>query len=550
MPPRRTRRSQPRTDRGWPRPPAGNLEPIEESAPVTRTQPPARVAPAPEESDLYARFETASSALAFAEQLPSDQPLRAVPFLRGGPADAWWVAARLTLDTAREMVSVDSGRVYLPSGDSLLRDRGWGEPVGAGEPVPRPDLHNTDVRALIRAAGLHRNPGPPRPLSEAVLLLPGYLVAGITRRALDLDIDVTYGPVTLTPLFEPDSSAHVSYQLCLSVRHDAKLPVSLLDALNNDPFILVCRRAAEEVLIRYRFLSPLSGEAMATLVEGETWVLADASYGCARLRPVRAPQDGASLVRRGPDHELTDPEASWTTATGTSGEPERPTLGLARAGMRGVQVDAVLLDDAELNFLPALLVGEPLADTAVLVRGRDRHLLTAPGGLLEQLPVGESLYCLGPGNLYLPFGFRMQPSLPSRARRALFPTNASIARVVLPGATLCFDMTTRQPVWRLWAGPIPPVVYELPPEAYSDVIAIDRDLTPAEPEPRQGRPARPSALRQFIARLREDDQPHDWRDDAHQAELAGDYVNAAELHVRHGDLPRAARLYERAAQAQ
>lgn len=493
---------------------------------------------------LYARFEIASAALRFAEQLPSDQPLRGVPFLRGGPGDAWWVKARLTLDAAREMVSVVSGRAYLPSGDRLLRDRGWGEPAGEGEPVSTRDLQDTGIETLIRAAGLHPHPGRPRPLSEAILLLPGYLVAAVTQRALDLEIDVTYGPVTLAPLFEPDSRAHVSYQLRLSARHGAMLPVSLLNALSDDPFILVCQQVAETVLIRYRFLSPLSGEAMATLTDGETWVLADASYGCARMTPVCPPQDGASLIRRGPHHELTDPEVTWTAAVDTSTEPVPPALTLVRAGMRGVQIDAVLLDDSELDFLPALLVGEPLADTAVLVRGRDRHLLTAPGGLLEQLPVGESLYCLGPGNLFLPLGYRLQPSLPPRARRILFPTNASVARVVLPEATLCFDMTTRQPVWRLWAGPIPPVDYQLPPEAHNDVIAVDRDLTPAEPT---ASPAR-SPISRFLSRLREDDQPHDWREDAYRAELAGEYAAAADLHVRHGDLPRAARLYERAAQ--
>src|SRR6185437_15288665 len=129
VPPRRSRRSQPRRDSGRPRPPTGNLEPIED-LPVTRPEPVspdpltgAARTPPPEVINLYARFEIVSAALSFAEQLPADQPLRSVSFLRGGPGDAWWVRARLTLDAAREMVSVVSGRAYLPSGDRLIRDR-------------------------------------------------------------------------------------------------------------------------------------------------------------------------------------------------------------------------------------------------------------------------------------------------------------------------------------------------------------------------------------------------------------------------------------------
>ncbi len=444
------------------------------------------------------------------------------------------------------MVSVTSGRVYLQSGDHLIRDHGWKQTPDAGESVALSDLRRVPVLELVRAAGLH--PCPRRPLDEAVLLLPGHLVSGIARRALDLRLEVTYRTVTLTPLFEPDSVVRTGYELCLRAGADAILPASLLAALDRNPFIVVCRRAADTLLMRHGLASPLPDRSLATLTGDDTWVFADAERGCARLAGWGEPQDGASLVRRGRDHELVDmsPEAGWADPGDAPIKPTPPELTLVRARMNGTKVDAALLDEADLRCLPALLAGEPLAATAVLIRGRDRHLLTAPGGLLEQLPVGEPLYCIGPGQLYLQLGYRLRPHLPPAARRALFPTDASTAVILVSDAALRYDLTSRIPVWRLWAGPTPAVDYQVPGSAIADLQALDRELTPAEPAARQARPSGPSTLRRILGHG--GGKQRDWRDEAYDAELAGNYTTAAELYIRHNDPLRAARLYEKAAE--
>jgi FtsH ternary system domain X7 len=532
-----------------PRPPAGILEPLPGpvSAPARQPAPPGpRVQPAsePELLRVYARFAAASAALIFAGQLPDGQPVSALHCMRGGPADAWWVRSDLTLETARELVSVTCDQVYLQSGQELVRDRGWGDAGGTGEPVPLSDLRQVSALELVRAAGLHPCPRPP--LDEAVVLLPGYLVSSVVRRCLDLRLGVAYRAVTLVPVFGSGPEARSCYEVRLRAGPDAVLPASVLDALDGDPFVVVCRRAADTLLMRHGLASPLPDRALASLTGDDTWVFADAGHGCARLVPLGEPQDGASLVRRGSDHELVDvsPEA-WADPAGAPTEPAPPELRVVRARMNGTKVDAALLDDDDLRCLPALLAGEPLAASAVLIRGRDRHLLTAPGGLLEQLPVGEPLYCIGPGSLYLQFGYRLRPHLPSAARKAMFPTDASTGVVLLPDAALQYDLTTRTPVWKLWAGPTPPVDYQLPGPAAADVQALDRELTPAEPAARPTRLPQPSGLRRILG---QGGRQRDWREEAYDAELAGDYEKAAEIFIRHNDPLRAARLYERAAE--
>lgn len=570
------RRRRPRFGSGpdyQPRPPVGGLESIDQPAaslvapPSSPTELPVPAPPAPERAPyrpepepelqrLYFRFGAAWTALVTAGQLPGRRPIGKLECL-AGPGLCWWLRAELTIETARELASVASGEVYLRSGDELRRDHGWGEPAGVGEPVPFSDLREVPVLELVRAAGLHQRPAAP--MSEAVLLLPGYLVAGYARRALDLELEVSYRQVTLVPLFgqeqpEPSGSAgRVCYAVNL-VAAKGVIPAFFVAALDRDPFVLLCRRVGDTVLIQHRMTSPLPNGSLASLAGGATWVLAEAVYGCAEIRRFGPIQDGTSLVRRGSDHELVniDDLAGWTDPAVAGTDPAPPALTLVPASMVGVSVDAALLDDADLACLPMLLAGEPLAEAAILIRGRDRHLLTAPGGLLENLPVGEPLYCLGPGSLYLPLGYRLQPRLPVAARRMLYRADAGTAVVVLPDAALGYDLTSRVPVWTLWTGPDPEIDYQVPESVITDLEALDVELTAHPAPPRPERKPKQTAPRPSVRRIDDRpapvEQPQSWRDQAYEAELTGDFARAAEIHANHSDPLRAARLYERAAE--
>jgi hypothetical protein len=210
-------------------------------------------------------------------------------------------------------------------------------------------------------------------------------------------------------------------------------------------------------------------------------------------------------------------------------------------------VDAALLDDADLETARLLLEGSPLAETALLVRGADQHLLFAPGGLLERVPVGEPLYCLGPGPLYLPLGQGLEPHVPADGRRQLFGADERTAVILLPRRGLLFDLERREPVWHLWVGGLPPIdLAQLPAERMAELQALE-PAEPVEPSGPAG-PARPS--RRWLDRFRRArPMDEDWKDKAMRLELAGDLARAAELHREHGSPLQAARLFERAAHA-
>lgn len=158
--------------------------------------------PAPREPELLevvARFSTASAALSFAEQVTDGIALDSLPIARRADDHAWWIRSTLTLDSAREIAGLCAGELYLPRGDELVRDLGWGDSAGSGPSLALIDLAPVSLLELVRTAGLH--PAPARPLWEIVVLMPGHLVTGLVRRALDIGLTATYQRVRLVPLF-------------------------------------------------------------------------------------------------------------------------------------------------------------------------------------------------------------------------------------------------------------------------------------------------------------------------------------------------------------
>jgi hypothetical protein len=534
-------------------PGAGTVVPDDASPMVPAQVPPASEPPPvrePERFDVIARFGTAAGALAFAEQVMQAAQTDDVPCYRSGQDESWWISARLPLGSAREMAGLGAARLYVRTPDGFIHDRGWGEDPGGEPPTSLPDLAEVPLLGLIQVAGVH--PVPTGPLREAYVLLSGYLVPGLLRRAHDLRLQVTYQQVVLEPLFRADAARQACYAVRLAAPAGRELPVTLLAAIQDDPFALLCRAVEQSLLIGYGTASPLSDRALARLVaaaDDSTWLLAAPPDGCARLTWIDGPMDAANLVRLGPVHALTDLDGTQPyaepvgQAPGPGPRPVALTLVRARAQTR-VRVDAVLLDDADLDCLPLLLAGEPLADVAFLIRGTGRHLLSAPGGLLVDLGVGEPLTCIGPGSVYLPVGYRLEPPVGPAARAVLFQPDASTAQVMLRDARLAYDLDAAEPVWRLWAGPPPALDQQLPRSAVADLQQVAREI--GERTRVQVRDWSPrSSLRRPTA-PREPEAG--WRREADQAERRRDYAAAAELYARHKEPLRAARMWEREAE--
>jgi FtsH ternary system domain X7 len=533
---------QPKPPPGAPGPPGDRAAP---GAPAGRAVPADRGAEPPATLTVAGEFRTASAALVFAGGLTD---LMDAEFGRCEATGTWWVAASTALAVGRELIIAAGGRVHVEVDGQLVPDRGWGDdaPTGPGR-QNRPEVVETDVLELVRAAGLHRHVLPAG--QRVTVLAPARRVSAIAQRALDLQVTIETRLVRLDPLFatEPGADTPSMFELRLSAPSEP-LPAALLGALDRDACVLVCRPVSDRLLVQHDRVSPLPDGPLAALAENEpgtgAWLLADVGFGSARLTPLTDLRDGGALVRLSDRHRLTDLDGDWARLAPSPVEPQLVPLRLIRARTPDAVVDAVLLDDDDLRCLPALLTGRPLADLATLALGRDRHLMLAPGGVLERLPVGEPLYRLGPGPLFLPLGTRIQPLLPPTARQTLFGTTPDTALVLLPQVIMEFPLARRRPVWTLWAGPPPPVDLQLSREARRALAAVDEQTTPG----RDGTP------RSVLAQLRErgrgqatPNQPRSWQDEALAAELADDLARAAELCERNGELRRAAHLYERAA---
>jgi hypothetical protein len=519
------------------------------------------------------RFEDPGAALAYLGQVADAGRSRQAA--GGEPAVArddgtWWVSGDLPLRQARELVELCGGRPLVRDGSRWLTDRGWGEPPRPTTPgaVPVADPEPVAAVDLVRAAGLTRLPTGRE--QQVAVLVPAGRAVQLLHRALDLGLATTVRAVAVEPLFgtadgtgaaDPGASGDgvgargTLVEVRLRVRDqgpDPHLPTALLAALDRDPNLLACRAVDDRLLVQHGRRSPLADRQLSGLVDEPTWVLADPPHGCWRLTPLGEATDASSLVRLADSVSLVPGDPTWPD-DGT-GEPLRPEpMSVVPAATPEAAVDALLLTDEDLRYLPALLEGHPIAELAELVVGRDRHLLIAAGGVLERIPIGEYLYAVGPGPVYLPHGWRTRPRLPGTAWRELLDVGAQVALVLLAERSLAFDLSGRRPVWELWAGDLPPLTVELPPGARSVLQEIDAAQVPAQPPARarpERAPARATGLRGMIERLqavRPTRRPRSWQEEATEAELQGDLFRAADLFDRHGQPRRAAHLFERAA---
>lgn len=524
---------------------------------------------------LAARFTAAASALVFAGQMLAIGRADGLGY-RHGPDRSWWVTAELPLDLARELVEAARGGLYADDGAGLLLpDRGWGDPPERSSlppgtaAQPADQLAPVDVVELVRVAGLHDV--RERAHAAVSVILPGRLMPPVVRRAMDLNLLVGHRPVRLLPLFAPerpgtDGVDPILIELQISAA-EGHVPRSLLTALAREPHLTVCRRGGTEgnLLIEYGVSSPLLDHLLAGLCGERRWLLTRGALGCRVLEPAGA---DTRFVDSAAHLLLDDGFALESDAEIVpDGEVRLPAIGLVRARTPGRQTDALLLADADLEAVCLLLEGHPLAESAVLVGGREHHLLLAPGGLLERLPLGESLYNWGPGQLYLPLGFTCTPDIPPSARRPLFRVDDGTAVVLTDRRLTRFNLEHRRPLWNLWLGQEIALEFDLPEDSLAELRDVDEQATSAPPvlaDPAAGLPrqAKPTPDDQRTegsiigavlrwnrnrAKNRDPAQQRGWQEIALDAELTGNLVKAAELHEQHGDRLRAARLYERAA---
>jgi hypothetical protein len=448
-----------------------------------------------------------------------------------------WVtaAAPTSADPAAavELAAALGGTIFEFMDGLLVRLAGRHPVPPAGtdtlQPVPLPRL----VATLIPTGH------PPGSFTEIAVVTTGRIAGAVVRRWQRAAVDVTVTQLLREPLDLPPGQGTQGAMLVRIRSSAGQLHGPAIAALSDLPRTVVCREI-ERMLIDVRFTLPVDDrQLIAEIPAGESWIIGGGDAGVWRIiergtevtpmldLAVAVPQEDAAAPPGAP--------ASGSRPGGPASGYRTPVRIIAAAQPDG-RADAVLVDDAELGRLRRFLARSPLAETAFLVLGPGRHLLTEPAGLLTAVPFGVPVHRIGPGGLYLEAGHVLDPPVPSVARPELFRLDGDSIVVVCTDGSWRLALSAMVPAWSLWVGEVP--------EPGDGISERGRELlarlTPLA-VPAASRAAGTAAqTRPGLDRGR-------LLDEAERLEQRGKLAEAARRLEESGELFRAALLYERAA---
>jgi len=517
-----------------PRPPAPLDENVTAPAPVTTPKKKRKKTVAADR--VGGQFRTPAALLAFAGALTPEQFSVSYNLRRG---DGWWAEFPLAPEATANLILAAGGTpfgwadpVWIPLGPS-----GAPSSVSARNPLDVSAWKTVTLIETLVSAGLRSVSYAPA--MNLVVIIPGGLAAFVLRRTMAAGVSVTITPAKCRSLGGGKSSgAKIWSVLLLRLHSERPIPASLVYALSGQPYTLVGVQHGQEttrLLVDVRLRPPVPSHLLLPLIpQDETWVLGTPDVGHWVLETSGAEIDGATLLVC--EQNFVTPDLPATAPV----LPKPIAVQLIRSPGT-VRLDAVLLDDSELNWLRGFLMTCPLGEVGFLLPGPGAHLLMAPGGLAMTLPFGIPLTCIGPGGLYIETGTTFYPPLPAGARRERFGLDAATVVAVTGQHAFRFRMDSLVPVWSLWVGEAPAVsdVMPAPSARYIEALA-SRMKTPAKPLKAEEKPAREGVPGGSI------DRPA-LLVEAARLELAGNLRRAAELLEQANEPGRAGRLYERAA---
>ncbi len=506
--------------------------------------------PAPAGRPVFlARFEAGAvgAVLAFVGATPGPEGAAGYPAAEGrcrrDPGDgSVWVTATLpgsgALTVTASLVATLGGTAFESRGGRLVRLAGR-HPVPPTDPGTLPPVHLPRLVATLIPAGR-----PQGPFTEIAVVTTGGLARAIVRRWQRAGAEVTIAQLLREPLDSPPGQDTQEAVLIQARSAAGRLPGPAVAALTDLPHTVVCREAGR-VLIDVRFALPVDDRQLtAEVPAGQSWIIGGADSGAWRITS-RGPAVTPALalaVPAPPALAEADGQAAGAHAAGP--QPGRPApdhttpvrvIPMTRPDGRA---DAVLLDDAELGRLRRFLARSTLADTAFLVLGPGRHLLTEPAGLLEPVPFGVPLHRIGPGGLYLEAGHTLDPPVPLTARPELFRLDGESIVVICTDGSWRLALSAMRPAWCLWAGEMP--------EAESGLSEHGRELL-ARLSPFEVPAAAVAAAAGTAGQSGPVLARGQLLDEAERLEQRGKLAEAARRLEESGELYRAALLYERAA---
>ncbi|MBO3459583.1 hypothetical protein G7B40_033195 [Aetokthonos hydrillicola Thurmond2011] len=492
-------------------------------------------------------FPSANSVLAFLGSF-FGTTLSETAVVRRTPQRTWWVEVAIPSNRIAPLIWAAGGRPFA------CQNQQWIALSLSGD-IP-PDASNSeklDVSswAIVDLAQLFAEASlPPSRYRGATVLdiiTPGSLGRWILRRATALGLEVTITPALQYPLNNQQhkGSGVLLLQMRLPEgqrqrRSPKNRPISpaLVHRLTSLPYTTVAASSSDtdrpRILVDVRQRLSLAPSLIEPMIpESEIWVLGTPDVGNWRVITTGDQVDGSLL--------LDAPELPQAISP-ILNKPQLPApipVQLVPRPGTGRQVDAVLIDDTELPWLRKLLMGRPIGEMAFLLPGAGYHLLTAPGGLPAQIPLGIPLVCTGSGAFYLELGMDFYPPLPDAACQERFQLNSQTAVVVARNQTYRFNTAQMIPAWALWVGEAPKVQEDLSPQGKKLLNSIPQQLQQQE--------SKKGILNIFKPKQTKRVEGVGLLEQAQQAELKGDLVHAATLLEQAGYPAQAGRLYERMA---
>jgi hypothetical protein len=554
-------------------------EPEPEPEPDPAPGPAADSHPQPAAQIAGAQFPTPGRALAFVAALAGSGLADRV-LCRRAPEGGWWVESTHQAAAMSHLVWTAGGRPYARPADAQPGVGPWQaldlDGCPCGHTLDADAWPQVGLAQILAGTGLR--PGLPVGARTLYLAVPPSLGRWALKRALALDLAVGIRSARARPLDAcADSGAPESPLLILCLRGGHReVPRSLARAFAALPSAVLAQSVGADqgrLLVDIAYRLPLGDTLLCGLIpEGDTWLLAGPETGHRALTMIGDELDAASLLEAPVLTAGADPDAEPGAGPGADrgadrGADQGPTgdpipdlpapmpVRLVPVAGRNEPVDALLLDDTELDWTRTLLMGRPLGERAFLVPGPGRHLLlvgpsgAAGGGSAADLPFGTPLTAAAPGGLLLECGLIFRPALPDGARRKALGLDPERVLVLAAAGAWRFDLGHLIPAWALWVGEPPPVQEGLAGRGPALLAALER-------EQRQREAARESAARRLLEALRgrlgghlpgRELDPETVRAESIRAQSAGDLVRAAELRATVGDLGDAGRLYEQAA---
>jgi hypothetical protein len=487
------------------------------------------------------RFSSANKVLAFLSSVIGGRFSSAAAVCQT-PEGAWWVEVAISHHRTAPLIWACGGHPYARQNDRWLPVLASGELPAISAEIEGLDVSTwtvLELADLIAAATLL--PGQYKGATSLDVIVPGSLGRWVLKRASALGLNVTLCPALRQSLH--DSTAAESGVLMVRLQNNGAqiIPASLVHSLIQLPYVIVAEPLVESeagrLLVDVRHRLPLDpGFVTQLMPANEVWVLGSPDMGYWRMRVTDSETDGALLLNL-PAIPTPVPQIHSPAEL-----PSPISVQLAPQPDISQQVDAVLLDDAELSWIRAFLLGQPAGELAFLLPGAGMHLLTAPGGLPSRVPFGVPLTWIGPGALYVELGTGFYPPLSREARQARFQLQSKRVVAVVCKGTYQFDGTRVTPAWSLWLGEAPQVRSGLSQAGEKLLASVSETVRQIEAQRLKSQllQSQPIDLTNTVSLLQQ----------AQQAELAGNLLQAAEILEKIGYLSQAGRLYERLADSQ